>query len=77
VSRHANDLEIRELGPGGLHQFEPIHFRHLDVGNENCDPLSPQEFQRLLPVRSRQDRVTNVPDKLGDDVPHRLFIIYY
>ena len=75
MGRHADDMKIRKLSPDSLHQFEPIHLGHLDVGDQDGDRFLPQKVKSLLSIGSHQDGVTNVPDELGDNVPHRLFII--
>ena len=69
-------LVVQPSQPGD--QFDPVHFRHADVGDQQVRLVVPQQVQRLLAVPRLQNRLhgnAGAPDH-GDQALADEFFIF-
>ena len=64
------------VGADGLEQFEPVHHRHVPVGQHHVHFLLLQQFERLRAVGSHQNALrAHLAQLLRGDLAHGLEVI--
>ena len=57
----AHDLRL-------LGQLETVNARHLDVGDQEVDPIVGEEAHCLIPIRCGKDRIARLGKNRDDDL---------
>ena len=75
ISREIDDLDVRPQGSRLLRQFETIDARHLDIGDQEADPLIGKNANSLIRARRGDDQLAWIRKGRSDYRPKLGIII--
>ena len=61
LSRHQNDRDQRIVGPNGPNQVQPVHLRHVEIGQDNVRHVELDALQRVDAVFGIDDLKLTCP----------------
>src|SRR5712691_5480248 len=75
ITRHQHDLEIAVVAHGGERERDPVHYRHLDVGDEQIEMAADGNlFERRRAVRRGGDFVTVLGERAREQFSNGRFV---